>query len=143
MAVELIHHLTDDQAGDLHQMYRSEWWTQGRQLPDIKRMLQHSDLIVAFCDTDTKRLIAFARVLTDYVYKALVLDVIVAASHRGRGLGRALMDAVMMHPSLKEARHLELYCRPEMVPFYQQWEFTDDVGELHFMRHTNERDRLA
>jgi len=134
MAVEAIDHLTDEQVEDLHRMYQSEWWTKGRQLSDVRRMLQHSDLILAFCDPDTQRLVAFARVLTDYVYKALVFDVIAAASHRSQGLGRALMEAIMSHPSLKSVKHIELYCLPDMAPFYQKWGFTDDLGELRFMR---------
>ena len=97
-------------------------------------MLEGSDIIIAFCDPDMKRLIAFARVLTDYVYKALIFDVIVAASHRDHGLGRALMEAILSHPRLKTVRHLELYCLPELIPFYRQWEFTEDLGRLRFVR---------
>lgn len=37
---------------------------------------------------------AFARILTDYVYKALILDVIVEPAYRGRGLGRLLMESI-------------------------------------------------
>jgi predicted GNAT family N-acyltransferase len=119
-------------------MYQSEWWTRGRQLPDIRRMLKHSDMIVGFCDSDSNRLIAFARVLTDSVYKALIFDVMVEASYRGQGLGRALMDAIVGHPALKSVRHFELYCRPELIPFYQRWGFTAELGELHFMRRVTE-----
>jgi hypothetical protein len=42
MVYELIEQLSDDQIEDLHRLYQSEWWTKGRQLPDIRRMLQHS-----------------------------------------------------------------------------------------------------
>jgi GNAT superfamily N-acetyltransferase len=134
MTVEAIDHLTDEHINDLCALYQSEWWTKGRQLPDVKRMLQHTDLIVAFSDSESRRLVAFARVLTDYVYKALVFDVIVAASHRNQGLGRALMDAIVNHAALKAVRHIELYCLPDLMPFYQQWGFTDDLGALRFMR---------
>jgi len=137
MAFEAINTLTDEQIQDLHTIYQSEWWTRDRQLLDIRLMLQRSDAIVAFCDADSKRLIAFARVITDYVYKALVLDVIVEASHRKKGLGRNLMDRIIDHPSLKCVRHFELYCHPEMVPFYQKWGFTEDLGELRFMRRVH------
>jgi len=97
-------------------------------------MLEHTKVTVGFCDTESKRLIAFARVLTDYVYKALVLDVIVDAGSRGQGLARALMDAVVGHPSLASVEHFELYCRPELMPLYRQWGFSDDLGDLCFMR---------
>ena len=131
---EAIDHLTESQMAELCAMYQSEWWTKGRELADVRRMLDHCDVIVAFCDPKTKRLVAFARVLTDYVYKALIFDVIVAASHRNRGLGRGLMDAIVQHPKLKSVRQFELYCLPELVPFYRQWGFTEDLGRLRFMR---------
>jgi len=134
MSVQPIHHLTNDQVLDLERMYQSEWWTKGRALPDIRRMLENTDVIVAFCDSESQRLIAFARVITDYVFKALILDVIVDATHRGKDLGRALMDAIAEHPELRRVRHFELYCLPELLPFYRKWGFTDELGELRFMR---------
>ncbi len=139
MPFEIIDHLTGAQIEELHAMYQSEWWTKGRQLDGVRRMLQHSDIIIAFCDADTKKLVAFTRILTDYVYKALVFDVIVAAPYRNTGLGRRLMDAVVNHPALKTVRHVELYCLPELMPFYQQWGFTTELGELRFMRRVNEK----
>ena len=136
MPVEPITTLSEQQIDDLLELYRQEWWTKGRDPEGVRRALQASDLIVAFCEADTQRLVACTRVLTDYVYKALILDVIVAPTHRGTGLGKALLDGVVGHPALRAVRHFELYCRPEMMPFYEQWGFTDDVGVLRFMRRT-------
>jgi hypothetical protein len=45
-----------------------------------------------------------------------------------------LMDAVVNHPALRSVTHLELYCLPEMTPFYERWGFTTDLGELRLMR---------
>lgn len=132
-AVEAISTLSERQVEDLLALYRSEWWTQGREPERVREMLRHCDLIVAFCERDSRRLVAFSRVLTDRVYKALILDVIVARSHRKTGLGRALLDAVIGHPALRSVKHFELYCRPEMAPFYRQWGFSADLG-LDFMR---------
>ena len=137
MIIEMIDCLTDTQIKDLYELYQFEWWTKGRQLDDVRRMVQHTDVIIAFCEPDTKKLVAFTRILTDYAYKALVFDVIVATPYRNTGLGRRLMEAVVNHPALKAVRHLELYCLPDLVPFYQQWGFTTELGELRFMRRVN------
>ena len=134
MRFEKIEELTDGQISDLHRMFQEEWWTKGRELEDVRRMLEHTNVIVGFCDAESKRLVAFARVLTDYVYKALVLDVIVEAGSRGRGLARALMGAVVGHPTLVSVRHFELYCRPQLVPLYRKWGFSDELGDLRLMR---------
>jgi predicted GNAT family N-acyltransferase len=136
MPIEAIEHLTDEQVKDLHRLYQSEWWTEGRSLSDVERILQHSDIIVAFCDSVTRELLAFARVLTDYVYTALILDVIVEASHRGSGIGRSLMDSMLDHPALADVSRFELSCLPDLVPFYRRWGFTDDLGEARRMLRT-------
>jgi GNAT superfamily N-acetyltransferase len=131
-----IERLNERQAEELHALYQGEWWTKGRELAAVRRMLVESDLLVGYCERESGRLIAFARVLTDFTFKALVLDVIVAPAYRGRQLGRALLDAVVHHPRLGDVKHLELYCRPELVPFYEHWGFTAALGELRFMRLT-------
>lgn len=129
-----IDHLSAAQTKDLYRMYQEEWWTKGRALEDVRRMLTHTDVIVGFCDAQSQRLVAFARVITDYVFKALVLDVIVASRYRSKGLARALMGAVIGHPSLSSVRHFELYCRPQLVSLYRKWGFTEELGDLRFMR---------
>ena len=89
-----MNRLTGEQIVQLWGMYQGEWWSRGRRLDDVRRAVQHSDLIFAFCDPDTGGLAAFARVLTDFVYKAVIFDVIVAREYRNLGVGRMLLDAI-------------------------------------------------
>lgn len=134
MRLERVDNLSAAQVDDLIGLYQQAWWSKGRELADVRRMLEQTDILVGFCEPESHRLVAFARVLTDGVYKALIFDVIVAESHRDLGLGRALMDGLVNHPKLKTVRHLELYCLPELVSFYKRWGFTDELGELRYMR---------
>ncbi|HEU4963329.1 MAG TPA: GNAT family N-acetyltransferase [Bacilli bacterium] len=135
MALELIQRLTSEQVKELHLLFQKEWWTRGRTLTDVRKMVEHSDLMIGFCDPERdRRLVAFTRVLTDRVYKALLLDLIVDDAYRGQHVGRALMEAVMQHEVVQGVKHVELYCRPEMMPFYERWGFTTELGELEFMR---------
>ena len=126
--------LSCPQVEQLWHMYQAEWWSCGREIEDVRRAVQHSDLIFAFCNSETGRLAAFARVLTDYVYKAVIFDVIVDRPHRATGVGRLLLEAITSHPALLFVEHMELYCRPELVAFYKKWGFAADLGELCFMR---------
>ena len=84
---------------------------------EVRRMLQCTDFIFAFCEKESQRLAAFAQVLSDRVYRTLVFDVIVAPVHCSRKLGKRLMDEMLHHPALKRVRHFELYCLPELVFF--------------------------
>ena len=131
---QVVHRLTGAHLEPLWHRYQGVWWSRGRNLNDVRRAVEHSDLIVAYCDPATGRLAGFARVLTDFVYKAVIFDVIVDRPHRRLGLGRMLLEAVTSQPALLFVEHIELYCRPELVPFYEQWGFTADLDELCFMR---------
>ena len=135
MTLRLVHELTAAQADELWRLFQDEWWTRGRSLDEVRRMLAGTDLVFALAGDDGE-LAAFARVLTDGVLKALVLDVVVAPRWRDGGLGRRLMDAVLAHPELAGVRHFELYCPSEMAPFYEQWGFTADLGALRFLRRS-------
>ena len=64
------------------------------------------------------RLVGFARALTDGVYIGLVVDVVVDASVRGQGIGRALIGAISRE--LKDVEGIHLGCEDELVGFYQK-----------------------
>ena len=72
--------------------------------------------------------------VTDFIFKAIIFDVIVCSSQRGTGLGVKLMDSIQNHEELKDVTHLELYCLPEMEAYYQKFGFSTDVGNVRLMR---------
>jgi len=130
---KLVHSLDEKGTEQLWRLYQEEWWTRGRSREQTATMLHHCDEIFALMDGNND-LAGFARVITDYVFKALVLDIIVAGRYRGRGLGRVLIQSLLHHPPLAGVAHFELYCLPEMAPLYEKWGFTDKLGKLRFMR---------
>lgn len=139
--LRFVESLSPELVGQLCELYQAEWWTTGRRRGDIDQMLANSDVTLGLVDSESGKLVGFARGLSDGVYKALIFDVIVAAPFRGHSLGRTLVTAILDHPRVRAARHKELYCRPEVAPFYRQCGFTDDMGELRLMRRTDDRPR--
>jgi predicted GNAT family N-acyltransferase len=129
-----IDRLTEDQVSQLHRLCQLEWWTKGRSLADVHTMLAYSDYVFGVCEPGSDKLIAFARVLTDRVFKAFIFDVIVDRTYRGAGLGKTIMDRIVSHPDLAGVKHFELYCLPELIPFYERWGFSTKVGEIVLMR---------
>ena len=121
---------------DLHALYQGEWWTKGRTLEEARRVVGGSQRVFGICEAGGGRLVAFARVLTDGVFKALIFDVIVAPDARHAGLGRALIRRIVEDPELSGVRHVELYCREELIPFYKPLGFSADLPEVRFMRRT-------
>ncbi|MFB8791341.1 MAG: GNAT family N-acetyltransferase [Potamolinea sp.] len=82
---------------------------------------------------DNEHLIGFVRIFTDFVYRAVIFDVIIKQTHRNQGLGKLLLDSVINHPQLQSVEYLGLFCLPEMVPFYQRWGFTTGIAGLQLM----------
>ena len=78
----------------LRRLYRGEWWTQGRKLAAVESMLTNTDEVIGSVDQTTDQLVGFARVLTDGVSKALILDVIVAPDFRNQRLASQLRGAI-------------------------------------------------
>ena len=134
--MELIYTLTDNHVHQLHALYQQEWWTQGRTLEETKNGVNGSQVCVGLIDNELN-LVGFARVLSDFTFKALIFDFIVCKEHRERGLGSQLMSAIKNHDKLKTVRHFELYCLPEMFPYYEKYDFTTDVGQIKLMRCNN------
>lgn len=119
----VIHEFTSAQVEQLHQMYLQEWWSNERALADMPRLLANSDLLFGLWDEEAQRLAGFCRVLTDWVYRAIVFDVIVAADYRGQGLGAELIEQVTHHPKLSQVECIQLFCMADMQPFYEKYGF--------------------
>lgn len=136
--VEVRDSIEPDQLSSLVELFAHEWWSQTRTMEDVTRMLLASDVVVTLAHRSTRRLMGFARVLTDGVYLALILDVIVEPAARGLGLSSLLMETVLNHPKVSLARSVELVCQPELMPFYQRFGFSDQVGRSRLMRRTTD-----
>ena len=128
-----IESLNQKHTKQLHKLYQNEWWTDERTLEKTEKVVENSSIVIGLTNEEDD-LIAFARLLTDFTFKAIIFDVIVEKSLRHEGLGKKLMDLIVHHKKLQDVKHFELYCRPEMVPFYKAYGFEDDLNELVFMR---------
>lgn len=131
---EVVNALSEEQVLQLHALYQDEWWCKGRTLAEVRLMLEHTDFIFGVVAPGSTKLLAFARVLSDRIYKAFVFDVIVHPERRAAGLGSFLISHITGHPVLSRVKHIELYCLPERVAFYQRQGFSDDLGEARLMR---------
>jgi predicted GNAT family N-acyltransferase len=131
----IVETLTESQVSDLMDLYKNEFWSGKRTREDVVKMLASTDVIIGLVD-ECDRLIGITRVLTDFVYRAMIFDVIIKPTHRKMGLGAKLIDAVLNHPKLQTVENFALNCLPHMVPFYERWGFSDDVGEIKFLRRT-------
>lgn len=117
-------------------LFQSGWWTATRDRSAVDRLIDGSDAVVGLVDPIRDRLVGFARAITDRVFLAVVLDVIVDPAYRSTGLGARLMGELLAAEALESVESIELVCQPELVEFYERWGFTDRVGRSILMRRT-------
>jgi predicted GNAT family N-acyltransferase len=124
-----IHNFDEEYHDQLFDLYIKEWWTKGRLQSDVISAFENSDIVFG-CLTDDDQLIACARVLSDFTFKALMFDVIISENHRGEGLGRVLLDKITGHEKLKNVKSFELYCPDHIAPFYEKYGFSKSSSNL-------------
>ena len=86
-------------------------------------MLEYTDLALSVWDGE--RLIGFGRVLTDYVYRASIWDVIVDPAYQGQEIGTQIMERILHHPDLKRVELFWL-CTRDKQAFYGKLGFSAD-----------------
>lgn len=77
------------------------YWAAGRTIEEVQITIDSS---VCFGIYLEEVQIGFARVITDYVVFAYLMDVFIAEEHRGKGYSTILIDAMMKEPVLKEVK---------------------------------------
>jgi ribosomal protein S18 acetylase RimI-like enzyme len=102
-------------------LYRQAPWAKGRTADDARAMLAHTD--VAVSAWDGPRLVGFGRVLTDYVYRASIWDVIVDTEYQGQDIGTEIMQRILNHPDLKRVELFWL-CTRDKQSFYEKLGFS-------------------
>ena len=104
------------------------YWAKNVPREVVERAIAHSLSFGAF-DRDAQ--VGFARVITDYATFAYLADVFVLPSHRGRGVGKRIMEAIAAHPDLQGLRRWHLVTR-DAHGLYAQFGFAPlDAPERH------------
>ncbi len=100
-------------------LFEQTHWANGRSPEAIEAMLRNTFTYLTVWQGE--RLVGFARVLTDDVYRALIDDVVVDNELRGQGVGSSMMRHIMER--FGHVEEVMLGCREEVVPFYERLGF--------------------
>lgn len=87
-----------------HKMLADSYWTPGIPQERIEHGATHSTLVVGVYFEG--EMVGFARVVSDRLRFAYICDVIVREDHRGKGIGRAIVQYAMNQPDLDKCRWL-------------------------------------
>jgi GNAT superfamily N-acetyltransferase len=93
----------------IHNFLTNCYWAKGIPRGVVTNSIEHS---LCFGVYDGSRAqVGFARVISDFATIAYLGDVFVLESHRGRGLGKWLMECITQHPALQGLRRWILLTR--------------------------------
>jgi GNAT superfamily N-acetyltransferase len=116
----------------IHGFLSTSYWSEGIERAIVERAVRNS---LSFGLYEDGRQVGFARVVTDRTTFAYLADVFVLASHRGRGLGKHLVKAIIEHPELQGLRRWMLATR-DAHSLYAQYGFKPLATPPRFMeRH--------
>lgn len=95
-------YLTDDKSEimqhcqDVEELLKQSYWANSRNIEIIKKSIQNACCFAIF-DSNRNKIVAFARVITDYTTLYCLEDVIVDEAYRKRGLGKRILEYITKH----------------------------------------------
>ncbi len=105
----------------IHAYLVRAYWCEGIPRQTMERAMANS---LCFGLFRGKNQVGLARVVTDSATFAYLCDVYVLEDHRGKGLGKWLMECVMAHPALQGLRRFSLATR-DAHNLYRQFGFRE------------------
>ena len=116
----------------IHAFLAASYWSPGIPRRVVERAIANSLCFGAYVD---RKQVAFARMVTDKATFAYLADVFVLPEHRGKGVSRLMMDAIVRHPDLQGLRRMLLATR-DAHGLYSKYGFKplaapDRLMELH------------
>jgi N-acetylglutamate synthase-like GNAT family acetyltransferase len=112
-----------------HFLSEESYWSRGISRAVVERSIDNS---LCFGAYHGEAQVGFARIVTDKATFALVADVFILESHRGKGLSKWLMREIMDHPDLQGLRRL-LLLTSDAHSLYAQFGFTEIGNARRFM----------
>jgi len=77
------------------------YWAAGRTMEEVQRTIDASVCFGVYLDG---KQIGFARVITDYIVFAYLMDVFISEEFRGNGYSSLLIEKMMNDPELQEVK---------------------------------------
>jgi len=114
-----------------HLLDAHSFWASGRSQRELSRMLAGSQAVISAWQG--AHLVGFGRATSDGVFRAVLWDVVVACEHQGRGLGRRIVEALLLEPALQGVERTYLMTT-NSAGFYEQLGFTEVESQRLMLR---------
>lgn len=117
--------------------YLSEesYWAKGRPYNIVARSIENSMCVGAY--TKVRNQAGFARIITDISTAYYICDLFVLPEYQGNGLGKAMVQFIVNHPSLKNLAGLLLTIDAHGLYAKFGFEKTEDIQKKFMMKQRN------
>ena len=85
----------------IHKFLTNSYWAKGRTIEEVKTTIENS---FCFGIYNNGKQIGFARVVTDYVVFAYIMDVFIEEEQQGKGYSSILIEKVLNEPKLSKIK---------------------------------------
>lgn len=105
----------------IHQFLTTTYWAKGRTLQEVTKTIENCLCFGVYLN---EKQIGFARIATDYVVFAYLMDVFILPEHRGKGYSKALMQEIHQESQLKTCK-VWMLKTADAHGLYKQFGYTD------------------
>jgi len=105
----------------IHAFLTETYWAKGRTIDEVKTSIEHCLCFGVFFKN---KQIGFARIATDYVVFAYVMDVFILPEYRGNGYSKQLMQAINEEPLLQSCK-VWMLKTSDAHQLYRQFGYTE------------------
>ncbi|NCP06741.1 MAG: GNAT family N-acetyltransferase [Flavobacteriales bacterium] len=105
----------------IHAFLTETYWAKGKTLDEVKKTIENC---LCFGVYFNDKQIGFARIATDYVVFAYLMDVFILSEYRGKGYSKQLMKAIHEEPQLRTCK-VWMLKTSDAHGLYKQFGYTD------------------
>ncbi|MEW7277785.1 GNAT family N-acetyltransferase [Aquimarina sp. 2201CG1-2-11] len=114
----------------VYQFLTNSYWAKDRTKEAVRISIENSMCFGIYIGDQQ---IGFARVVTDYVIFAYLMDVFISKEYRGKGYSKQLMKTIFEHKKLKPVKKWML-ATSDAHRLYQQFDFEPLENSSIFMQ---------
>ena len=117
----------------IHAFLTNSYWAKGRSLEKVELSIMNSDCYGIYMGENQ---IGFARIVTDLVTIAYLLDVFILEEHRGKGYSKKLLAAIFENPKYRTVQKWRLASK-DAQSLYAKFGFTPVTS------HKNQMEKIT
>ena len=102
-----------------HQLLSDTYWGVRRPLEVVEEMIETS---LCFTLRVDEKQVGFGRAVTDKVTFSWIADIVISPVHRGKGVGKWMMECILSHPDIINTQKV-LQTR-DAHEYYEKYDFT-------------------